>query len=252
MLRCLYIAATGMLTQRSKMDVITNNITNADTSGYKTDRMISRSFEDMLLERMNDPAILSRRPDVGPLNTGTHIDEIVTDFSGGPLEETGETTDLALEGDGFFCVQTPQGISYTRSGNFYVNAEGDLVTQEGYYVLGQNGGRLHVGSANFTATEDGSIWSDGALAGTLRVVRFADTGVLRKAGDNLYVPYGNAQPAIMEAPVVKQGFLEGSNVDIATAMVDMLTVSRAYESNQKIINMVDGTLDRAVNDIARF
>jgi flagellar basal-body rod protein FlgG len=252
MLRSLYIAATGMMTQRSKMDVITNNIANADTNGYKTDRLISKSFEDMLLERMNDPAIVSSRPDVGPLNTGTHIDEIKTDFTSGPMEETGETTDLAIFGDGFFCIQTPQGIQYTRSGNFYVNAGGDLVTQEGYSVLGTNNGPIHVGGADFTVSEDGGIWTNGVLNGSVRIVRFEDTAVLRKTGDNLYVPLGGGQPALMQAPVVKSGFLEGSNVDIATEMVDMLTTSRAYESNQRIIKMVDGTLDRAVNDIANF
>jgi flagellar basal-body rod protein FlgG len=252
MIRSLYIAATGMITQRSKMDVITNNVANADTTGYKSDRMISRSFEDMLLERIGDPSVVSLRPEVGPLNTGTHIDEIMTDFSGGSLEETGETTDLAIQGDGFFCIQTPQGVAYTRSGNFYVNAEGDVVTQEGYYVLGKNGGRIHTGTASFTVSEDGTFWVDGNMAGSLRIVQFNDTAALRKTGDNLYVSYNNEQPTQVEAPVVRQGFLESSNVDIATEMVDMLTVSRAYESNQRVIKMVDGTLDKAVNELARF
>ncbi len=252
MLRSLYIAATGLMTQRSKMDVITNNITNADTTGYKTDRMISRSFEDMLLERMNDPAIINSRPDVGPLNTGTHIDEITIDFSSGSLEETGETTDLAIQGDGFFCVQASQGVRYTRSGNFYVNADGNLVTQEGYYVLGQDGGQIHVGTSDFTVNEDGSVWTDEGQVGSLRIVQFQDTAGLRKTGDNLYVSYNNEQPTLVEAPVVKQGYLESSNVDIATEMVEMLTTSRAYESNQKIITMVDDTLDQAVNELARF
>ena len=252
MIRSLYIAATGMMTQRSKMDVTTNNIGNADTTGYKTDQMVSRSFKDMLLERINDPAVLSARAEVGPLNTGTHIDEIVTDFTSGPQEETGETTDLAIQGDGFFCIQAPQGTAYTRSGNFYVNAAGDLVTQEGYYVLGENGGKIHTGGTDFTVSEDGTVRVDGNAAGKIKVVQFKDMTSLRKMGDNLYMSYNNETPAQAANPVVKQGYLESSNVDIATEMVNMMTINRAYESNQRIVMMVDGTLDKAVNELARF
>jgi flagellar basal-body rod protein FlgF len=251
MLRSLYIAGTGMITQRSKMDVITNNIVNLETVGYKKDQMISRSFSDMLLERLNDPNIINRRTEVGPLNTGTHIDEIVTDLTEGPLEFTEENTDFAIEGDGYFSVLTPQGIRYTRSGNFQVDINGDLVTQEGYYVLGQDGGRLHIGTGDFAVSGNGTITADNRTVGTLRLVSFEDQTVLRKAGDNLYTTLNNAQPQASDA-TIKQGYLETSNVDMATEMVDMLATNRAYESSQRIVKMVDESLGKTVNEIARF
>lgn len=254
MLRSLYIAGTGMITQRSKMDVITNNIANIETVGYKRDQMISRSFSDLLLEQINDddPYIINQREEVGPLNTGTHIDEVVTDFSQGSLEETGEQTDLAIQGDGYFSVLTPQGIRYTRSGNFAADSNGDLVTQEGYYVLGQDGGRLHVGTGDFTVSSTGAITAEGQTVGTIRLVAFEDQTVLRKAGENLYTTYNNAQPAQVTNASIKQGYLEGSNVDMATEMVEMLATNRAYESNQRIVKMVDESLGKTVNDLAKF
>lgn len=252
MLRSLYIAGTGMITGRSKMDVITNNIANMDTVGYKKDQMISRSFSDLLLDRINDPNIINQRAEVGPLNTGTHIDEIVTDFSQGPMESTEEDADLAIQGDGYFSVLTPQGIRYTRSGNFAVDTNGDLVTQEGYYVMGQDGGRLHIGTDEFAVSSTGTITAENKTVGTIRLVAFKDQTVLRKTGENLYTTYNNAQPAQAATASIKQGYLETSNVDMATEMVDMLATNRAYESSQRIVKMVDESLGKTVNDIARF
>ena len=252
MLRSLYIAGTGMITERSKMDVITNNIANIETVGYKKDQMISRSFSDLLLEQINDPNIINQRTEVGPLNTGTHIDEIVTDFTQGSLEFTEENTDLAIQGDGYFSVLTPQGIRYTRSGNFAVDSNGDLVTQEGYYVLGQDGGRLHIGTDEFSVSGKGTIMAGSQTVGTIRLVAFQDQTVLRKTGENLYTTYNNSQPAQVATASIKQGYLENSNVDMATEMVDMLATNRAYESNQRIVKMVDESLGKTVNDIARF
>ena len=252
MLRSLYIAGTGMITERSKMDVITNNIANIETVGYKKDQMISRSFSDLLLEQINDPNIINQRTEVGPLNTGTHIDEIVTDFTQGSLEFTEENTDLAIQGDGYFSVLTPQGIRYTRSGNFAVDSNGDLVTQEGYYVLGQDGGRIHIGTDEFSVSGKGTIMAGNQTVGTIRLVAFQDQTVLRKTGENLYTTYNNSQPAQVATASIKQGYLENSNVDMATEMVDMLATNRAYESNQRIVKMVDESLGKTVNDIARF
>ncbi len=134
MIRSFYIAGTGMMTQRSKMDVVINNISNADTVGYRQDQMITRSFPDLLLDRLNDTAIVNQY--VGPQNTGVHVDEIIIDFGRGTPEPTEQMTDMAIMGDGFFTVQTPQGVQYTRAGNFQVDVNGTLLTQEGYYVLG--------------------------------------------------------------------------------------------------------------------
>lgn len=252
MLRSFYIAGTGMLTQRSKMDVIINNITNVDTTGYKKDQVVSRSFADMLLDRLNDPSILNQTTYVGGQNTGVYVDELVIDFTQGPMEVTDIQTDLAIAGDGFFCVQTPEGLRYTRSGNFQVDATGTLLTQEGNYVLGMNGERLNVGTGDFTVNSNGDIFVEGQNVGRLRIVRFNDNNVLRKAGGNLYYAYNGENPDVMQNPNVVQGALEGSNLDIGREMAEMLTTNRLYESNQRILKMVDESLSKTVNDIGRF
>ncbi len=252
MLRSLYIAGTGMITQRAKMDVITNNIANLDTVGYKNDEMISRSFSDLLLYQINDPDVVNQRKEVGPLNTGIHIDQVFTDYTQGPLEETDVQTDLAIQGEGFFAVSTPQGVRYTRSGNFAVNSNGYLITQDGYYVQGQGGGNLQVGTGDFTVANDGTVTAGGQTVGKLRLVTFENLTDLRKTGNNLYTTYNNAQPVDVANPDIKQGWQEGSNVDMATVMVNMLSTQRSYQSNQQIVKMVDETLGKTVNEIAKF
>jgi len=250
MLRSLYIAGTGMITQRSKMNVIVNNITNADTVGYRKDQVVTESFSDMLLDRLNDPAILNRRY-VGPLAPGVYVEEIQTEFQAGPMELTDIQTDLAITGDGFFVVNTPQGERYTRAGNFNVDHEGALVTQEGYYVLGQNGQRIIVGTDDFAVNADGAIFANGQQVGALRIVQFADNGVLRKEGNNLLYAYNGEQPTPAAGYSIEQGMLEGSNVEVGREVADMLLTNRVYESSQKILGMVDESLARTM-EMGRF
>jgi flagellar basal-body rod protein FlgF len=244
MLRSLYISASGMLAQRKTMDVLTNNLANVDTPGFKRDSLLSRSFRDVYLSRINDPE--GNDGGIGPMNWGIHADTISTDFQEGPLEGTGRTADLALAGDGFFVVETPQGLRYTRSGNFQVDSAGYLCTSEGYYVRGTSG-RIRVGSQGFAVDLAGNIASAGGNY-RLQIVKFADNAALRKAGDNLYSGPAVAQLANCD---VLQGYLEGSNVDMATEMVSMMTVSRNYEANQRMISMLNETLQKTVNEVGR-
>jgi flagellar basal-body rod protein FlgG len=161
MVRGLYTAATGMTVQRSKMDVLTNNVVNAETAGFKADSLITSTFDEVMLNRINDPNIsIMGTNAVGGYSYGTHIDELMTDFTTGPLEQTDKKTDIALVGDGFFSIETAGGqIRYTKSGNFSVNSEGWLVTQDGGYVLGQNG-RIYVGSTEFDVSAAGQVTGD--------------------------------------------------------------------------------------------
>lgn len=249
MLRSLYIAATGMLVQRKKMDVITNNITNVETTGYKKDQLLSRSFKDMMIERINDPAVIGISRTIGPLSTGVHIDEIATDFMQGNMENTEKLTDFAIQGNGFFAVSTANGERYTRDGSFGLNSEGYLVTADGNYVLGESG-RIHIGAMKFSVDEQGNVSINGVSAGRLKIVTFTNPEGLRKEGNNLYINY-NAGVSQTGQYSVKQGFLEGSNVDIAREMVDMITVSRTYETNQRMVKMLDESLSKAVNEVGR-
>jgi len=246
MLRGLYTAATGMAVQRSRMDVLTNNIVNASTTGFKRDGLLSSTFAEVLIERQGDPYILRRSEEVGPYHFGTHIDEIYTDFSEGSIETTGNTTDLAIAGEGFFTVETPEGERYTRNGRFHVNQEGFLVTDDGYYVLGENG-RIRAGGGSISVDSMGNVAVDSEAVNRLRIVRFDDVSVLRKQGDSLYYAFNGAAPMADGNFKIMQGCLEGSNVDIAAEMTDMITVYRTYEANQRILSMTDETLGMAVS-----
>lgn len=249
MIRGLYIAATGMQTQQKRMDVVTNNLANAGTAGYKQDSLITRSFREELVSRLEDPAVVVTSAEIGTLGLGIHIDEVHTSFLSGQIRETGLGTDLALAGDGFFAVQTPAGERYTRAGNFQITADGTLTTVEGYPVLGQNG-PIRVSSADFSVNSAGLVTSS-AGNDQLRLVSFADNQGLRKEGNNLYANFSTEFTGT-SGTQVRQGCLESSNVELTTQMVDMISIQRNYEINSKIIKMMDERLGRAVNDIGRL
>ena len=251
MIRGLYTAATGMMVQRKKMDVLTNNIVNAETTGFKKDDVESSAFDSVMLERINDPDISIVGTDAGQYSFGTHVEETVTNFTQGNIEDTGRSTDLALSGDGFFAIETPNGERYTRAGNFTVNAQGYLVTADGNYVLGKSG-RIYVGNSDFSVASDGTVTGNLAVTDQLRLVTFADTGNLRKQGDNLYYSYNGEQPRQTTSCSVHQGAQESSNVEAADSVVDMMTVYRKYEACQKAVTMNDETLGLAVNKLGRL
>lgn len=241
-----------MITQRKKMNVVTNNITNVETVGFKSDKFVSRSFEDMMLDRLNDPSVINATTYAGPQNTGIHVDQLYTKWTEGNFQHTGQTTDMAIAGDGFFSVQTPEGVRYTRSGNFNVDVQGNLVTQEGYYVLDVNGRPINTGGENFSVNEGGVVNVGGQNIAQISVSQFTNMEGLRKMGDNTYVHYYGEVPTQMAAPVVKQGYMEGSNVDIGGEVAEMMLTNRVYESNQRMVRMVDGSLELTVKEIARF
>jgi len=252
MLRSLYTAGTAMLTQSRQMDVISNNLTNVETNGFRADNLVSQSFRDMLIARFSDPYVY-QSSDVGPHNTGIHIDRVYTSFTQGTLESTGLATDLALTGDGFFVIGTPGGERYTRAGDFIVDSSGYLLTPLGMYVMGVDGPVVVGGDDNFTVGRDGTVTAaDGTPAGRLRIVTFPDNGALRKEKDTLFYnidPAGN--PPADTTVEVKQYYLESANVDATREMVQLITVYRSYEANQRILRMLDESLGRAVNDIAK-
>jgi flagellar basal-body rod protein FlgG len=236
-----------MTVQRNKMDVLTNNLVNAETVGYKKDTLITSTFDEVMLRRIHDPNVSIYGGNiVGGYGHGTHIDELITNFSDGNLEKTDRPADLAIVGNGFFVVETPAGQRYTRAGNFSVDGAGYLVTQDGNYVLGDRG-RIYAGSSEFTVTADGMLTGPQADGDKLRLVTFEDPGILRKEGSSLYYAYGGAAPLPAGEAVVLQGMQESSNVNIADELVDMITVYRKYEASQKIVSMTDDTLSMAVS-----
>ncbi len=250
MLRSLYTAGTAMIAQSRRMDVIANNLTNVETRGYRADTLVNQSFRDMLISRMNDPNIRDYST-VGPHNTGIHIDRVYTDFTQGGLESTGLSTDFALADDGFFVIETANGPRYTRAGEFSVDGAGYLVTPLGNYVQG-TGGRLQVGSTDFAVSPAGLVTNAaGNVVGQLRTVTFPDNGTLRKDKDNLFYNLDGAAGPVDTPVEIRQGMLENANVDSTREVVSMIEVQRSYEINQRILRMIDDSLGRTVNDIAR-
>lgn len=251
MLRSIYMSATNMVLQRAKVDAITNNIANTDTTGYKSDKVVSRSFSDMLISRLDDPNVVRTSQQIGGLNTGVHVDELVTDFSQGSLEQTGSNSNLAINGqNAFFVINTTAGDRYTRDGSFYVNAEGYLVTSAGDRVMGENGA-IRVNTNDFSVDAQGNVKAKDQAVGKLRIVSFSDTAALRKTGDSLFYNYGGAAvtPALNYS--VQQGYLEVSNTNITSQVVDLMTASRSYETSQRIVKMLDESLSKTVNEVGR-
>ncbi len=249
MIRGLYVSGTAMLTLEKHMNTLANNIANADTTGFRSDAYVQRAFKDVLIDRLNDPSVVAQNRQVGPFDFGVHVDELSTRFLQGALQPTGRPMDMALTGENaFFSVQTPGGVRYTRDGAFQLSADGRLVTSDGYPVLG-TGGPINVGNGDFSVNEEGAVFVGEEQVGQLAIVGFADQAALRKEGANLF--FGGAPGAKGAGVAVKQGVLEASNTDMGMMTTDMMWVYRAYETNQRFVQMTDGTLDMAVNRIGK-
>jgi flagellar basal-body rod protein FlgF len=222
--RGLYIAASGMVAEMARQDLIANDLANASTPGYKSDRAVQGSFGSLLLRNTQTGAT------VGPLGQGSRIERQVTDLTAAPAKETGEDLDFAIDGDGYFGVQTGQGVRYTRNGQFSATANGRLVDQRGNPVLGQNGQPIAIGA-------DGKV--PAASVGV-----FAVTNPV-KSGDNLFTGTAGGRGAGQ----ARSGALEGSGADPVRAMTDMIASLRAFESGQKVITTIDSTLQKAANQV---
>lgn len=247
MIRGWYTGASGMNAQQNRLDAISNNLANVDTAGYKRDITVSKSFSELLIRRMNMDGVYKTSvgsadaaPIIGKLGLGVETNENYTDFAQGSFRETNSNTDFAFGGKGFFAVETPIGERYTRDGNFILSKEGLLVTKEGYPVLGENG-YIRVEDDKFSVNEDGIITTsdENQIVDRFKVVRFDNERYLKKMGENLYSSNDISGPAYIaegnERPKFIQGFIETSNVNVVTEMVQMIEVNRAYEANQKTI-----------------
>lgn len=282
MIRGLYTGASGMVVQMRKLDALSNNLANVDLTGYKKDLTVTKAFPEILLRRLNDdgvrvfpPGSVDSAPVVGRLGTGVELSEVFTVFTQGSLKETGNPFDLALDGKGFFTVETPEGERFTRNGSFLIDENGLLVTKEGLPVLGENG-PVYLKLNNFMIDQQGRIYQNADLADdprrlvsmeendwanteyvdTLKVVDFRDTRYLEKQGSSLWrdtPESGFAVTADLGSDTkVIQGFLEASNVNPVTEMVRMIEVNRAYEANQKVIQTHDTLAGKLINDAAVY
>lgn len=245
MIRGLYTAVSGMITQEAKQDVVTNNLANVNTVGFKVDNLGVKSFNEVLLSN-RDKIVNGKnvKVNLGTINFGSKIDEVATSFNQGTLDKTDKETDFAINGRGFFVVERSNGINteryYTRDGHFHVNSQGFLVNDSGDNVIGINTGTGQEGPININVNKLDQF--------NMMLVDFEDYNSLTKIGDNMYSGEGQQIAANGE---IKQYSLEKSNVNITREMIEMMTVMRTFETNQKIIQSLDETLGKAANEIGR-
>lgn len=259
MIRGLYTAASGMIAQQRRQEMLTNNMANANTPGHKADQASLRTFPRMLIANLSQAYESSSNE----LATGVYLQETIPNFLQGSLMETGKDTDVALI-DGnlpenstlMFAVQTEDGIRYTRNGNFTVDNDGRLITRQGMPVLDVNGNAIFLQSEQFRILTDGTILENDVPVTQLNVFLIDDANQLVKEGNGLFRNDGAAAASAVGNPDVtyqlQQGFLERSNVDLQQTMTEMLNTYRTFEANQKVLQTYDETLDKAVNQVGRI
>jgi flagellar basal-body rod protein FlgG len=355
MVKGLYVAATALVTNTNKIDAISNNLANVNSSGYKKDSVEVESFNDRLFTRINgsnypysqmtpsvamtqtndeydltteggyfrvqtdegvhydnevvvikdidgylrtkykniggtidylkgnyllgsngpiyvgdgdftvdsqgnlsvdgtyaDNITISTMPTViGTMGAGIKAYKIATDFEAGQMEVTNSKYDVALQGDGFFNIDTPMGTMYTRNGAFTINQYSELVTMDGYNVLGIDG-PITITSDNFSINEFGEVIQDGEITDKLTISNFTNVADLEKVGGTFFNFIDNPTGEMVDFEgEVKQGVIEHSNVDAITEMISLIEMNRNYESNQKVVTTIDELLGKAVNDLGR-
>ncbi|WLR50686.1 flagellar hook-basal body protein [Bacillus tianshenii] len=275
MLRGYYTAAAGMMAQQRRQEMLTNNLSNANTPGYKADRASLRAFPEMLMSVYNTEEMPNNRTFknsklLGPINTGVYLQETIPNMTQGDLRQTGRNTDIALlsqnvpineetnlPGALFFEVQNANGEPrYTRNGDFSLDANGSLVTNEGNYVLSADGNPIQLFGNDFTVRDDGTVLEGGVEVAQINVTFADNPDALIKEGNGLFAVDGGGalNSAIGNADIaysLKQGFEERSNVDVQQTMTDMMTAYRTFEVNQRVLRAYDQSMDKAVNEVGR-
>jgi flagellar basal-body rod protein FlgF len=233
------LSAQRMLQDR--MDTTANNLANLTTAGFKAEALVMRKLSEK-------PAMASDIP-----NEIDFVDawQLQRDFSTGPMEQTGNPLDMAIEGEGFFVVQTPKGEAYTRDGRFMLSPAGQIVTSSGELVMG-SGGPISVDPSGgpLSVTREGTIEQDGAQIGTIRTVAFDTPGALEKTGGNLWRATGETPRAPVNSHV-SSGFVEGSNVNAVVQLTDMIEISRAYAAVSNMISTQDELRGASIEKLSR-
>ena len=233
------------------LSIISNNLANISVAGFKKDRL---AFESFLRNQLNSEVPESPGGQVvEDLQLYRRLVKVSTDLGQGNLRQTGNPLDLALSGPGFFKVNTPQGVRYTRNGSFKLTQDGMIVTQSGAPVLGKSG-PINASGGEITVDEQGAVFVDGNQVDTLSLATFAPSERLEKEGNSLYLPGPDAVEGTKGEgeTVVGQGYLEDSNVQATEELIQMLYTVRAYESYQKMIRSLADLDSKAVNDAGRL
>lgn len=257
MLKGLYTAYTGMLNEQNRMDIMTNNLANASTVGFKKEGSTSQSFNSILAYKLKDSSVgLGRSENIGANTPGVKIGENYTDYTQGSFRVTGNTFDLALTDSGFFAVEFTNkagetSTKYTRAGNFTQNKDGYLVTSDGDYVLDTANRRIKLDPLKETAVlTDGTITQDGKQVAKIQIADFENYDYLTRYGETYFEPVEGAKSVASRAEI-QSGYLEMANVQVVSEMVNMISITRQYESNQKILQTYDSSLEIAVKELGK-
>lgn len=239
MIKGIYTSASGMLPRILKQEIAANNMANVNTVGYKKDDVFTQVLRDVAKDN-----------DAIPWETPM-VDDVYIDYGQGSVERTDNPQDIAIEGNGFLVVETPNGERYSRSGNMQISPMGILTDGQGNPVLSDSGPIAATGN-DIVVGADGTIAVDGVNAGRLKIMDFEKPYKLKKVDGGYFMP---SDPAAMPRPAadytVRQGYLEKSNVNIVEEMVEMLSSFRIYEAGQKAIQSQDETLEKAVTELGR-
>jgi len=247
----IYVSLSGAVAQERNLAIISNNLANTNTVGFKKDLSIFEAFppdiDPSLIQGSIPSSIRILPPDLCGLNENsyTHILKTATDFSNGILRETKNPFDLAIDGEGFFAVRTSDGIHYTRKGNFVLNKNGEIVTQNGNPVLDASDSPIRVEGKNFRVSSNGEIWVDEAKVGEIKIVKFDNPSLLEKVGNTEFKPT-RTDIKISDATdnaTVRQGMLEYSNVSPLSETVEMINTQYAFNAYQKLIKASDEMTD---------
>jgi flagellar basal-body rod protein FlgF len=256
MVRGLYTAYTGMANEQKRLDIIANNLANSATVGYKEENVTNQSFDDVLTIKIRDNSEAFNDRPIGKMSLGVKLGEAYTNHSQGSLRQTGNTYHLALEGKGFFTMSVTDragnaDIKYTRNGSFTMTKDGHIVDTDGNRLMGESGEVIiPTDTAELLVDATGGIYADGEYVDTLLIADFEDYDYLIKSGDTMFEALEGALEMPATASVI-QGFTEQSNVNVVSEMVEMISVTRAYEANQKVIQSIDQTLDLAANSVGK-
>ena len=275
MFKGFYTAASGMIAQQRRTELLTNNMANAETPGFKSDQSTIRSFPDMLMSAIDkeqvptEDGLAVQTADVaGALSAGLYMQEIFANQQQGQLIQTDLTTDIALINGNlpvneegmqaalFYRIQEENGEGqvYTRNGNFTLDGEGFLTSADGKYVLSADGEPIQVQTQNFRVTDRGEVFENDQLVGQLAVAMAEnpDAMLLKQQNGYYYTANGEDLPdADAGTYTMQQSFLEQSNVDSAKTMTDLMTAYRAFEANQKVLSAYDSSMQKAVTEIGK-
>ena len=257
MIRGFYNSVSGLITLQNEQETITNNIANINNNGYKKRLLTKQSFDDVMIsnrQKLNGDKYV--RNNIGTMNLGVKTSDVETIFTQGSFKSTDKKTDFAIDGRGFFTVKRGNQTLFTRDGNFKIDQQGYLITNNGDRVLGRNlvtGNQedIFIGDKEFSLDGENRLqFQDGTVTHQLLTADFSneDYDKLEKVGNNYYTGGTPIYDARVE---VRQNMLESSNIDSAEQIVKLMEIKRQFETNQKFVKMQDDTLEKAANQIGR-